>query len=592
MRLLQRLQRVCESPRAVPAVVCLAVVLYVPSLGSGLFADDHMHASMAVEDGERLRCMPHRPLDIFVFGDGTEAQRLAGQEEGLYGWWTAEGFKLAFFRPLSSLSHTLDLLLWPDEPWLMHLHSLAWYLLLLVAVHRLFRRWLPTPWVATLALALYALDDAHAFPVAWVAHRNALIAATFGTWSLVAHDRWRREGWRAGAAVGPALFGVSLLAGESAVAVGAWLLAYSVTLDPARRVRRLAPLAAYAVVGVGYLAIYRALGYGTVGSGVYTDPLGDPVDFARRVAEYVPVLLQAQLGAIPADLWIGLPSPGRLIVGLPLCLAFLGWLAALVWPLRDRTEVRFFALGMVLACVPISATFPSDRLLLFVGLGGASLVAVLLASAAEEAPARRHARLLIGALAVAHVVIGPLSVPVDARVVTVLRTAVERADAGLPSHPGVEQETVVVVRSPVEPITAYAPVHRAAAGTPRPAHWYTLIVTPHPTTVTRVDNRTLRVASQEGFLPGETEQLLRSARLPMPAGTRVELEAMTVEVIETTPEGRPLAIEARFAVPLESAGLRFYGFEGLSFAPMTLPAVGDAVELPFVDPLAVLLGWE
>ena len=47
-----------------------------------------------------------------------------------------ENFKVCFFRPLSTLTHWVDYLLWPDAPILMHLQSLMWFgiLVLLTAL--------------------------------------------------------------------------------------------------------------------------------------------------------------------------------------------------------------------------------------------------------------------------------------------------------------------------------------------------------------------------------------------------------------------------------------------------------------------------
>ena len=48
--------------------------------------------------------------------------------------------KVAFYRPLSSLTHRLDYALFPDAPRLMYLHSIAWLALALHLVARLYRR--------------------------------------------------------------------------------------------------------------------------------------------------------------------------------------------------------------------------------------------------------------------------------------------------------------------------------------------------------------------------------------------------------------------------------------------------------------------
>ena len=44
---------------------------------------------------------------------------------------------------------------------------------------------------------------------------------------VLLHDRWRREGWRAGAWIAPLWLGVALGAGESALAIAAYLFAYA-----------------------------------------------------------------------------------------------------------------------------------------------------------------------------------------------------------------------------------------------------------------------------------------------------------------------------------------------------------------------------
>ncbi len=80
----------------------------------------------------------------------------------------------------------------------MHLHSLLWLGALVVAAALLYRRILGPTWVAGLAALLYAVDDAHAAPAAYIANRNALIATCFGVLCLLCFARSRQEGWRPG----------------------------------------------------------------------------------------------------------------------------------------------------------------------------------------------------------------------------------------------------------------------------------------------------------------------------------------------------------------------------------------------------------
>ena len=49
-------------------------------------------------------------------------------EHGLGVWWAAPNFKIAFWRPLSALTHAIDLALWPKSAALMHLQTVGWFL--------------------------------------------------------------------------------------------------------------------------------------------------------------------------------------------------------------------------------------------------------------------------------------------------------------------------------------------------------------------------------------------------------------------------------------------------------------------------------
>ena len=86
-------------------------------------------------------------------------------------------------------------------------------------------------WIAGLATLIYAVDDAHGMLVGWIANRNGLVTAVLGVLALILFIRWRREGWRPGAFTAPFVFAVALLAGESAIAVGAYLIAYVLFLE-------------------------------------------------------------------------------------------------------------------------------------------------------------------------------------------------------------------------------------------------------------------------------------------------------------------------------------------------------------------------
>ena len=168
-----------------------------------MMADDHVHR-LVIQTWQGKVTLPplldtdmrHPLLDTFVFFRGDPALAAEVEEQGLLPWWAAPDLKAAFFRPLSVVTHLLDHVLWPDSPWLMHLHSGAWMVGGLLLALLLFRRIQGAGPAATLAFAAFALEDGHGASVAWIANRNALIALVFGLCTLLAHHRWRSRGWR------------------------------------------------------------------------------------------------------------------------------------------------------------------------------------------------------------------------------------------------------------------------------------------------------------------------------------------------------------------------------------------------------------
>ena len=257
-----------------PATILLALLLVSPSLGVGPMADDYMHMAR-VDPRLHVPGFAYAPLDLFTFASGDPKQRAVLLEEGVFGWWMAPDFRMSFWRPLSSLTHVLDHELWAHSSVLAHAHSLLWFAALLAVLAHLYRPFHP-PWIANLALVLYALDDARGWVLGWTANRNALVAATLAFAALLAHDRARRDGWRPGLWLAPALFGAALLGGEAALGVTGYFFAHALFVDEGPLARRLAWLWPYVALSVGWLVAYTALGYGTSGGGMYLNPLNEP----------------------------------------------------------------------------------------------------------------------------------------------------------------------------------------------------------------------------------------------------------------------------------------------------------------------------
>jgi hypothetical protein len=576
--------------------VVIALVLIAFSLDTGLSADDYIHR-MIVQGSTELSGFAHEPLDLFHFASEGYTAKL--MREGVLAFWEDPEAKLAFFRPISSLTHYVDYRFWPSQAWLMHLHSLAWSALLFAGLLALYRALVTPAWVCALCTMLYALDDARGWFGSWIATRNAIVATAISIWALVHYVRARSGGSGMNRFWAVVLFALSLLAGEGALSICGYLLGYALFLDRGSWRGRIVSLLPYAVVVVAWRLAYRGLGYGVQNSGLYFDPSVDPIGFLEHFAVRGPVLLFSQLGGFWSDVWTAiffLPNFQRLIVWIALG-AILAFGHAL-WPLlRSDPLTRFGTFGALLSLVPASAAFIADRLLTWVAIGGSLALGRLIACYLRDRDALGNDALralvlppLMLGLVFAKAVIEPVFLPSRARGNLVLRDNLDRASAGVPTAPSIRHKRVVYVNPAALPFVAYIPVERAALGVPRPQEQYWLATSESEVRIKRLDPRSLRVRQRGGYLLGPGSLLLRNPKRPFARGQRVALDGLTIEVSDVTPDGRPAEILATFDRELEHPSLLWLCWGDTGLLPCKPPRIGEQVTLPAADYFRASLG--
>jgi hypothetical protein len=538
-------------------VIVLGVVLAAPSLTTGLVADDWFHQLYTV--GPALPGMSERPLDLFTFADGNPQHTRLLMDAGVFPWWADPHIKLAFFRPITALTHLLDWKLWPHSPFLMHAHSLLWFGLALVAALFTFRRILGPGSAALMALALFAVDDAHGPAVGWVANRNAMVSLALGLPALALHDLGWRGGWRPARFLAPLSLLLGLLAGEAALAVTAYLFAFTLILDD-KRFTRLWP---YVVVTGAWMLAYRSMGFGAAHSGVYFDPVGDAAAFLRALPERASALLVGQLALPWADFSPIYPYLGVRAIMLGYSLAMILLLMWLFWPVlqKDR-DARFFALGLLLSTLPICATFPADRLLWFTGIGAMGLLACFF-----RQPRIGWRRAAGWALIGVHVVLAPPLLALRSRSMRTVEHPLAMANDTIPKTPELGGRTLVLMNPPSDWFAGYLQATRAAHGQPRPERLRWLAPGEGGVELSRPDQFTVVVKAQGGFTSRASEKMLR--RLPL-EGT-IPLAGVTIEVLA------PDRARFRFDQPLEELLWMRWGEHG--YQPSAPPAIGASLAL-------------
>ncbi|MFC1851771.1 hypothetical protein ACFL27_16390 [candidate division CSSED10-310 bacterium] len=577
-------------------LIILALVLCSPSLWIGFQMDDHFHR-LHFSRTDLMPDVSHDLWDLFTFMKGDESNDRM-QDFGTLPWWTTTGIRASFWRPLSVLTHLLDYTLWPDIPALMHLHSMLWYGALVVVVWLLYRNILGITWVAGLAAVLYTIDQGHAWPACWLANRNSLLATFFGCLTLIVHDRWRRLGWKHGRFVGPLILLSGLFSAEAAIATLAYIFAYMLFLEEGSFRKRFSSLVPYGLVAVIWWIIYHIQGYGTWGMELYLDPGSEPLRYLKAVVERAPFLIGAQFGFPPAFIFIFLDETVFFGVWVIAVLCSAVFILALLPLVVKNNHSRFWFTGMILSLLPICATFPHERLLLFVGLGGCGLMAQFLGNFFEKGiyfPRSRlwysFALMMVIFWIISRAIISPLMFPISAWSPASMGIFSEKVFQTLPDDALLKTQDFIVINPPVTFYMIYFPVIRALNEEPFPRHLRVLASGVETIDVTRPDANSLLISPAGGFINAPMDNLFRGKGHVMVPGQEIVLTNLTIRIMKVTATGRPSQVLFTFSQPLESPVFRWYYFDQGHFKPFTLPSVGQSLTIPHqdYDPLRALL---
>lgn len=565
-------------PLPVGGAALLAALIAAPTLFAGFFVDDYLH--LLTLRGEDTTATPY---DLFQFAPGNAEEIAPDMNRGPFPWYTLPELKLHFFRPLASATMVLDHALFGDNAFAFHLHSLLWYVLLAVAVHLLLRRMMAAA-LAGLCTVLYILDDGHIIPVLWWSNRNAIVATAPAILGLVAHLRWREDGWRPGLPLSLAGYGLGLLGGETALGIFGYLIAYEWIRrhrDPwLGRVRSLTPAG---ILAVGYLIVYSLSNYGVHGSGIYLDPIGEWPSYLAATPVRLCDLLGAQFFALPAELTV-LSNAAR---GPLLMLGVAGTVAVvaggiLLWRTCTPDERRLLlwaGVGSFIASLPVLATFPSGRLLLLPSIGGAVWIGLFIAKGTEAIrDARpRMVRGLGRVFLVLHVAAMP---PYWVAVGTGIPVVMNLSEAAFREvdldDTAVTDQYVTVLFAP-DPYTGFYPmIIRQYLDFPEPRGWQTLSMAPFDHEVTRTGVRSFELRLLDGeLLSTPFERLMRSHRYPLEAGDAVSLSECTIRVLEAGEWG-PRHLRVTYKYPLDDPRYAFLAWQAGRLASFDWPPVGES----------------
>jgi hypothetical protein len=243
---------------------------------------------------------------------------------------------------------------------------------------------------------------------------------------------------------------------------------------------------------------------------------------------------------------------------------------------------------MLLSILPVCATFPADRLLMFVGIGAMALLAQFISFVFDKnlwqsaftfwrVPAIGLACIFV----LIHLVIAPLALPLRAAYPMIPKEISDNLMITEPLDEELTNQNLIIVNPPITFLMLQSVMIWEANNQPIPRHIRILTSSLfEPVEIYRPDAKTLIVRPAYGFYAYVLDALFRNEDHPFSVGERVELTGMTVEIKEVTDNKQVKEAAFIFTTPLEDPSLRWLQYSNGNFVPFTPPPVGQRATLP------------
>jgi hypothetical protein len=577
---MNRIARLLENPQAPAIILGLSMLLMATSLLTGFFGDDYIHYALLSPENRFLKPNDASLFGLFSFVNGDSGRNQLLRDLGLIPWWTFDGLKYAFWRPLSEITHWIDHSLWPRSATLMHLHNMAWYLLLcstVLAVYRKVSAQRHGLFIAA-ALAFYALDATHGFAVSWISNRNSLIAATLGMASFLAYLSHRETGQSRTLIASMLLLIGSLLSAEAGVSSLAYFGAYALALDKRGPVRGVIAILPHGLLFIAWWLTYKALGFGAAhADSYYVDPTANPGFYLLKLLERIPVLLSSQFGFLPAEIYgfAGRTIPEYLII----CVAFLALVCWILYRvIATSPAARFWCLAMIFSVAPIASALPHDRNLIFVGIGASALLGLLFTAKQkpDQAPRSAWSYLAICLLAL-NLVIGTALTPITAYLPKIWNAQMQLSATELPFSENLTNENVLILGTPLAAALAITPLNYFHQK-PLPKRVWIISTDTDTYTLHRTSSTQLQVTKKTPFVSPLEQSLRNLEKHPFKDGDNIQLTGASISVGTTNANGQPTQLTITIDQN-EIDRTKIAAWNGASYDLINLPTAGNSIEV-------------
>jgi hypothetical protein len=586
----------------IAALIAFSLLIRREALQSGFFADDY--AQLAMLDGDYPLRRP--AFDLYTFSDGSLAEGEALIRAGFYPWWADPTVRISMFRPLASLMTWLDFQMFGSNALAHHLHSLVWWVALLVAVGLLYRE-LVAPVSALLAFLLFVLDESLGIPLGWLCNRSAVVTTLLSLLALRWYLRHRTLQSRRALYYAAISYAVALAFGEYALCTLGYFIAFEALRGSGSVIRRLRALAPILGLATTYLLARAIGGFTMQRSGLYVDALGELPAFLTAVLSRLPVFIGDMVFSISSDYWtFGAPFVAKAVdagwlgqrwlhdltlwrtaqtgIGLLACMCA----ALVVWRVSQRDSVRntmWLLLGAILSLLPVCGSFPSSRLTIVAAFGFMPCIAAIVTSILQRARALDlgsvcGAGAAVGFLAY-HLVSATCFARDEALRMRELSHGVREAVLRLDVDPVLfSNQDLIVLAAPEVGSSMYLPLTRKRYGRSAARSTYYLSLAAATYQLTRVAPNafTMRYSGLSTALETPHEQLLRSPTRPFRVDDIVDAGAFKAKILELY-DGRPKVVQIELGRPLDDRELLFMLPTTRGYRRVRLPPIGESITI-------------
>jgi hypothetical protein len=273
--------------------------------------------------------------------------------------------------------------------------------------------------------------------------------------------------------------------------------------------------------------------------------------------------------------------------------------------IKSDRAARLWTLGMLLSVVPVCAVSPaSGRHLMFISLGAFGLMGQFIAGrlfSFDWMPSRKAWRTAAMVMSVLFLGLHVLVYPVAGSLVRLQVDNYAIAVTDIGQQPDMESKDFIIINAPSPSLFLYFPAFRQFTRQPLPTHLRILAPGFSSVSLTAVDERTLVIQPETGFLYSPEyldldgtaffplfhlsysfqygDGLFRGQDYPMELGQQVYLTGISIEVISLTEDERPQAVRVTFDRPLEDESLVWlmWDWKSARYVPLVLPGIGETL---------------